>query len=935
MSPARHISKEQPVAVSIKSPNRFTFPNNSHLLITTPSQISAWDSSGIHTIFQSRKNGIVAAREAQDGSGILAVADKHVVVLHDTNRGQEQSWGLEASEDEVRHLEYTADAKSLFLSTRLTTDIQRYSTERARLLSLARAHASPPVALAVSPTGHFMVSASDCPPVVYLNNLAHNTAPVLIEPRATKAAVSVAAFHPDRPNIFLLAFRDGTIAAYDSTKVIRCGGGSVSNQENVNKGEISHLTTLHRAAAVENKRAAITDAAFLPGFVTRAVSVGSDGRCRLLDFAGGGVVLRTWHAKAPVTSVSVFSLKIGTQARNRSAGSTASHVIGGPTSTDNLIAVGRADGLVHIYDSVGLLLSQRSTSENGEKIISVEWARGPSPKPIVENSIPSIVKELPHVSSGNEEKPEEQAKAKQSPVPNVNLNTRSRRETLFEHVGLPPELRKPKSQTPKQTTTGPPRKFTIHPDEIEEGTVRHTPLPQNSKPPPTAKGDYLDLFSPVKPAETKAIEPPEKRIASPPRSRPAITSQTFAKSPEPARTTEQDTMTRRRNLALFPSTDSGSETAHPSTADTKTTKQAIPAKMSPPGQKKHITFKDDSRRNSRRASSFKTPSAQPNNNAKVLADLRKMGAVHPAHRPSATLSSSRPAKLVPMEKSSGPGRKEKKLQFLRRPVDHIETHHDSDTARKVYEHSHERRHWPEDSNQDASLDGDIWLTSESNEDMKCSRRRKQHIQRPPARQTSRSRVTSKGTTSTLAQQPADVAFASAKRLHRMDGSTEEDMFTADTHVTSSGTFSPSSKDVRELFPRSSSLSPRKRRKSEKRGQRSPEPRDRNLREIVPNEAAGRFVKSPWERARAGKVAQSGFKKSRGEGALEPIQVFEDPATTTDGQNESPGEPHCAICGPTKARVQKLEAEVARLKGEVLVFKAVLRRQGVPLPSSLR
>jgi hypothetical protein len=34
-------------------------------------------------------------------------------------------------------------------------------------------------------------------------------------------------------------------------------------------------------------------AEFLPGFTSRVISIGHDGRCRLVDFEGGGKVLRT------------------------------------------------------------------------------------------------------------------------------------------------------------------------------------------------------------------------------------------------------------------------------------------------------------------------------------------------------------------------------------------------------------------------------------------------------------------------------------------------------------------------------------------------------------------------------------------------------------------------------------------------------------------
>lgn len=300
MTAVRQGSNAHPI--SRASPN-FTFPSNNHLLIACPSKILSWDSGGINTIFQSGKAGIVAAREAKDGSGMLAIADKQVVVLHDTRRRQKKSWGLQADHDEIRNLEYTSDARSLFLSTNLTAGIQRYSTERSRLLDPENIHSSPPVALAISPMGHVMVSASDNPPTLYLKNLSHNSSPILIEPRVSRTAACVIAFHPERANIFLVAFRDGAVCAYDTTRIGRSEGGQLANQHGIGHGQLSSFTKLHRTTNDTRKCSSISGAAFLPGFKARAITVGSDGRCRIIDFAGKGEILRTWHAKAPVTAV--------------------------------------------------------------------------------------------------------------------------------------------------------------------------------------------------------------------------------------------------------------------------------------------------------------------------------------------------------------------------------------------------------------------------------------------------------------------------------------------------------------------------------------------------------------------------------------------------------------------------------------------------------
>ena len=173
---------------------------------------------------------------------MLAVADSQIVVLHDTKHGQDTSWGLTSRGDEVRLLENTKDG--LYLTTKLDNEILRYSTLRSKVQSPIQAHSTAPVALACSTT--YVVSASDNPPVVYLKNLLQNTSPILLEPRVSNSAICVATFHPQRDNIFVLAFKDGTIAAYNANEVSRNG----------HDGEIGHLREVHRGA---------TGCAFVPG----------------------------------------------------------------------------------------------------------------------------------------------------------------------------------------------------------------------------------------------------------------------------------------------------------------------------------------------------------------------------------------------------------------------------------------------------------------------------------------------------------------------------------------------------------------------------------------------------------------------------------------------------------------------------------------------
>ena len=774
----------------------FQFPTTNHLLITTPSQICSWDSAtGVNTVFTSSHAGIVAAREAKDNSGILAVADKHVVVLHNTERGQEKSWGLHADEDEVRHLEYSADGKSLYLTTNLTPDIQRYSQERSQLLDPARFHASPPVALAVSPSGQLMVSASDHPPVVYLSNLLHGSSPILIESRTSMAAVSVISFHPERANIFLLAFRDGSVAAHDASRIGRIHGGLYANQNDVRSGEICSIRKLHRATTDGAKLASMTGAAFLPGFKTRAITVGSDGRCRVIDFAGKGEILRTWHAKAPATTVSVLSIKTAAASKDPFSRSRASHTIGGPTSTDNVIAIGREDGAVHLYDSVGILYAEKSL-EN-ERIISVEWVKGPSPRRIKETVVANDA----------------------SNVPPLSLK--------------PAEPGRPRNPTPsaQASVLAPTRRFTIHPDEEEEeGTVRHTPLTARAQLTELGGSEHLHLFSPAQPVTQTFKELPDRRVASPPRSRPRISSQTFMKSPTSTSPAPGEAVSGPRNLALFPSTDDTDETISPSSVRISPF-AAQQRKTASFPLRQRITWKPSERRPSRKSTSNKR--SQANDSVKMVPDMGKTSTSDGTTKPSGV--------LIGVNNIEASNRRRGSYQVVT----------DADSLRALREHR--ELTWVEDSEQGVH-DGGAWVD---------------------------------------------------------EGMTDKEDPTPQ--------FEPSSKDVRELFPRTSSLSPGKKKRRKPRGP-SRDGKPRTLRELSLNTTDARQPHSPWERARNNR-ANVASEKQR------PALVND--AFVTAGPRMCEGKGAEAL----EVRVIKLESEVARMRGELSSLASLLRRYGVPVPKT--
>lgn len=73
-------------------------PVGSSLFIAAPSAIQACSQSSTRTLFECATDGIVNAKAAKDNSGLLAVADSHLVVLHDVARGDDKKYRLKSAE---------------------------------------------------------------------------------------------------------------------------------------------------------------------------------------------------------------------------------------------------------------------------------------------------------------------------------------------------------------------------------------------------------------------------------------------------------------------------------------------------------------------------------------------------------------------------------------------------------------------------------------------------------------------------------------------------------------------------------------------------------------------------------------------------------------------------------------------------------------------
>lgn len=340
---------------------------NWKLFLTTANQVCIWDNSFCTTVFTSDSEGILAARRSKDGS-FLAVADAQTIILHKVDQGQYQSYRLKGVEGNCRLLQYTHDSKSLFFTDTTHNSVQTYSLGEDRVNETAKSHPSIITSFCVSPNSNFLLSCSANPPVIQLHNMQLNNT-VDIKPRVSSKPVVCCAFHPNRRSIFVLAFMDGVLAAYDSTRLLR--GDKVRSMAKVGNmgsggGEhIHYFSHLHDSSITGGP--GITGVEFIPGYKARAVSVGEDGRLFIVDFEKKDV-LGSWHVGAPATCVSVRPV-VG-----KDSGKSSGDV-------GWIVAVGTIHGKCFVFDGGGTKICEQTVDAEAGRVLDVEWVSGEIPLP--------------------------------------------------------------------------------------------------------------------------------------------------------------------------------------------------------------------------------------------------------------------------------------------------------------------------------------------------------------------------------------------------------------------------------------------------------------------------------------------------------------------------------------------------------------------------
>ncbi|KAF2681212.1 hypothetical protein K458DRAFT_275523, partial [Lentithecium fluviatile CBS 122367] len=356
--------------------NTSRLPADFNLFIATPSAIHAYDQSSRRPLFECVTDGIVNARAAKDNSSLLAIADSQLVILHDPTRGADRKYRLKSREGEPRLLVFSPDSRTLFFSTTLSTAIQAYYIPTGELLPPPQIHSSPPSVLAISADGDILLSASPSPPTMFLQDLrVGGSIPTNLQPKDAASPAVFATFQAGDHSIasstsFVVGFQDGSLSLFRLAKTSRRASYlDPSLNPSLNPGQglslqptrVKTINKLHRAAM-----GGITAAEFLPGYKARVVSIGHDGRCRLVDFEGGGRTVAS---------------------RGRSDRDV---LFGGDSSADDrtyegmetFIAVGTQSGKVMVFNVLGLLIHEVAMYAS---IVALEWVRDMSAPSILPN----------------------------------------------------------------------------------------------------------------------------------------------------------------------------------------------------------------------------------------------------------------------------------------------------------------------------------------------------------------------------------------------------------------------------------------------------------------------------------------------------------------------------------------------------------------------
>lgn len=316
-----------------------SLPDQCALNIVTPNRVATLNCGTLSDIYTSKTQSIIAAKETKDDSGLLAIADSRLVLIHDIRESLvRRRHTVSESSGKVQLLAFGQGSHELFFTTGLQNAVRCYEVRRNALRKPVCVLPRPPVVLAVSWKGEWLVTACENPSQIFVLTARSQESPNIIDVPPSSSGLAIATFSQSRTDMFLLGFCDGLLAVYSAKQVYR--------------GRLALAESSTRKDEDTNRLVA---ADFLGGGPLALLSVLENRLCQIFTFHKAVAHLsRRWRTPSRPTCLSVLP-RID-------------------EDTNCSIAIGMKNGEVVIYNEDGALLRQVIVDLEGLSVVDVDWA---------------------------------------------------------------------------------------------------------------------------------------------------------------------------------------------------------------------------------------------------------------------------------------------------------------------------------------------------------------------------------------------------------------------------------------------------------------------------------------------------------------------------------------------------------------------------------
>ena len=303
------------------------------LEIITARRIARWDGKDMTDLFVTNDAEIVVAQSMRDRCDTVAVSDGHTITLR--NCRERQPWSVKClAAGRPQLMAFHPERHDLYFTSSLQNAIHCFSVRDSELKDLICPLPGEPVALCVST--RYILAVCTNSRRLCVQPVSSFQEPISDAALPSDAGLVSAAFHPQHPGSFLLAFADGILSIHKAGLLKR---GPVA---------VVQLTSTSQTSD-----ASLVAATFLYGAPLTVVSVTNQGHCQIhREYRGQGQLLRLWSVTATPTCLTVLRLP--------------------NEDGEHWITLGSANGEVETYSSRGYLIKRCVVDVEESKVLNVQ-----------------------------------------------------------------------------------------------------------------------------------------------------------------------------------------------------------------------------------------------------------------------------------------------------------------------------------------------------------------------------------------------------------------------------------------------------------------------------------------------------------------------------------------------------------------------------------